>query len=450
MSKEKDFFADQILHKFYSHPEVLANFELLQNIGVMDFFELLITTYKDLELLHQKATYIFMQDNLDSLYHFITEAILQKFIPSYLLFVVRQDRFSEYPMVNCFKNLKRVDSPIHVEDLTPYAHFFENNNQMLVFENDSEFAQADPVFVDLANFSPRLLLPIMGKGSFYGFVLVGKKLLDEVYSEAERNFIQTIVQFAAIAIQNIINHRWAVTDAKTGLYCFNFFKDRMIQEISRTCRHHHETALLIIDIDHFKEFNDNHGHQAGDAMILTFSNLLKKVTRVDDILCRFGGDEFMILLADTDVASISAFAQRLMKAASDIHFDIEGRDIPPITVSIGISVYQEGSRVSADDFIKQADKALYHSKHNGRNRMTFWGPNNLFVSKPCPAKSSPPPSSAQTSVITDSKSMPLNLDPLEEERQEENPKLGGSKGGILARASRFCYNEKNDSCDQLD
>lgn len=414
MDKEKDFFADQFLNKFYSHPEVLANFELLQNIGVMDFFELLITIYKDLELLHQKAVYIFMQDDLDTLYNFITETILQKFIPTYLLFVVRQDRFSEYPVVNCFKNLKSIDPPIHIKDLAPFARFFENNNQMLIFENDLEFSAADPVFSDLDRFSPRLLIPIMGKGSFYGFILVGKKLLDEGFSESERNFIQTIVQFASIAIQNIINHRSAVTDAKTGLFCFSFFKDRIVQEISRSCCHHSETALLIVDIDHFKEFNDNYGHQAGDKMILAFSNLLEKETRADDILCRFGGDEFMILLTETDLSRISSFARRLMKAVSEIRFDLDGKKIPSITVSVGVAVYQTGSRIGVDELIKRADNALYHSKRNGRNQTSFWGANQFLSLKP------------KTDSIFDSS--------FSASEKKEN--------GILAKAIRFSSIEK--------
>ena len=366
--KHKDSFADLIVRKFYSHPDVLTNFDLLKKIDVISSFENLVSAFRDLELLQQKAVSIFSFDDLESLYNFIIESILHKFIPTYLLFVVKSDRYSQKPAVACYKNLKKIDSPVTFEDVSIFEKYFLSRNGMVILDEKKFIGANNTVFEQLLIFSPRLLIPIKSASNFYGFVLVGKQLLDAPYSESEKFFIETIIQFASVSIQNILNHRWSITDSKTGLYCFEYLKEQIKQEVLRSKRHKRPLALVEVDIDFFKKFNDNYGHQCGDLIILEVAKLLQRNCRSEDVICRFGGDEFMILLPETTLKDAQHFALRLMGATANLkisHQDITSDFLP--TISVGVAVYNGDSDIGYEEFISISDKALYHSKNNGRN-----------------------------------------------------------------------------------
>lgn len=370
---EHDSYADELLRKVYAHPEVLVNFDLLKGIGVLESFELLVGSFKDLEELQQKAVSIFSIDELDQLYSYITESILQKFIPTWLLFAVRADRFSQRPELSCYKNLKKVNSPIEVDSLAPFKELFEGNPGLVDFEKLDDQHGGSSAVSSMSGLSPRLVLPIQGGGELYGFILIGKKLLDEGYSDAEIFFIQTLIQYASVAIQNIISRKWAITDGKTGLYCYSFFKDRLDKEVARANRHNRPLSVMLVDIDHFKYFNDTYGHQAGDDAIIQLSRLMESATRAEDLIARFGGDEFIIMLPETDASSAAAIGERIRREVSELvvgHGDSPGTGF---SVSIGAATYHPLENETGETLVENADRALYRSKSAGRNRVSVEG-----------------------------------------------------------------------------
>jgi diguanylate cyclase (GGDEF)-like protein len=156
----------------------------------------------------------------------------------------------------------------------------------------------------------------------------------------------------------------SATDGLTGLYNRTRLPELLAKEMARSQRHHHSFTILMADIDHFKHFNDTHGHQAGDEMLRRFAEMLKVSLRSCDFAARYGGEEFLILLTETGPEGASAFAEKLRQSAERLRVKKEWG----VTVSIGGASYPEHAR-DVETLIHLADDVLYRCKRDGRNRV---------------------------------------------------------------------------------
>ncbi len=156
-------------------------------------------------------------------------------------------------------------------------------------------------------------------------------------------------------------------DGLTGLYNRRYFDQRLALEVNRSARHASNIALLFLDIDHFKRYNDRLGHPQGDQCLRQVGVCLNTaITRKSDFVARYGGEEFVVVLPDSDMAGAKVVAQRIMSGLWRL--DIPHPDspvAPQVTVSIGIAA---GNSASARNLLTQADQALYQAKQQGRNR----------------------------------------------------------------------------------
>lgn len=155
----------------------------------------------------------------------------------------------------------------------------------------------------------------------------------------------------------------AITDSLTGVYNRTKFDAEFSNEFERAKRYKHPLCIVILDIDHFKKVNDTYGHVEGDKVLRKIAKITKSITRENDIFARWGGEEFIILLPESNVEDAKEFADRL-------RFKIQTSDFEKakgLTASFGVSHYLEGE--SGSDFIKRADSALYKAKEQGRNRV---------------------------------------------------------------------------------
>jgi two-component system cell cycle response regulator len=159
----------------------------------------------------------------------------------------------------------------------------------------------------------------------------------------------------------------AVTDPLTGLNNRRFLESHLPLVIERTRMDAKPLAVLIADIDHFKKINDGWGHDAGDRVLREFATRLKDSLRASDLACRFGGEEFVVLMPEADARTAEIIAERLRSMVADTPFDIAGENIA-VTVSAGIAVLDSAT----DDWetlLKRADRGLYAAKRNGRNQV---------------------------------------------------------------------------------
>lgn len=161
-------------------------------------------------------------------------------------------------------------------------------------------------------------------------------------------------------------------DGLTGLLNRREF-NRMLEEfIARYNRHKNPISLLLIDVDYFKKVNDTYGHQSGDAVLVELAKRLKGLVRIGDRVCRYGGEEFVILLPESNAVGASAFATRLCEAMSGTQWDLGNDTWISVTISVGVASCPD-HETSAEGLLCAADKALYTAKENGRNRVCNYG-----------------------------------------------------------------------------
>lgn len=161
----------------------------------------------------------------------------------------------------------------------------------------------------------------------------------------------------------------AITDGLTKLYNSRYFYKQLDLEVDRFQRYNHSLSLLLIDIDHFKEYNDTYGHLEGDKVLVRLGQIIKACLRRMDTAHRYGGEEFTVILPETGCDEAAIVANRIRAAIeSETFTPIAGKTIT-ITVSIGVTEYSTNERISS--FVQRADKAMYLSKEQGRNRVSF-------------------------------------------------------------------------------
>jgi diguanylate cyclase (GGDEF)-like protein len=161
--------------------------------------------------------------------------------------------------------------------------------------------------------------------------------------------------------------RLATTDGMTGIYNRRHFLTLADREWARACRYGRPISFLMIDIDYFKSINDNFGHQIGDEMIVHLANLARDCKREYDVLARIGGEEFALLLPETDLPQAQVVAERLRSEVAANSLVVASRSIPA-TISIGVATSLEAMN-NISELMKAADQALYDAKRAGRNRV---------------------------------------------------------------------------------
>jgi two-component system cell cycle response regulator len=162
----------------------------------------------------------------------------------------------------------------------------------------------------------------------------------------------------------------AVTDDLTGLYNRRYFDRHLGVMLGKAQAQERDMAVMILDIDHFKAVNDSYGHDIGDAVLREFSLRLKRNIRGVDLACRFGGEEFVVLMPDTDFRQAEAVAERVREAVAERGFEVGTARPLTVTVSVGVTL-NESLSDTPETLIKRADVALYRAKREGRNRVVF-------------------------------------------------------------------------------
>ena len=159
------------------------------------------------------------------------------------------------------------------------------------------------------------------------------------------------------------------TDMMTRLKMKHFFYTMLLQRMAEAASAARPLSVVMIDIDHFKKFNDTYGHSCGDAVLKQVARLIQANIRGNDLAARYGGEEFCLLLPDADTDRARQAAERVRASIEETHTEYEGKSLA-VTVSLGVAQYDVTRDVSGKSLIDRADKALYASKQTGRNRVT--------------------------------------------------------------------------------
>ena len=215
---------------------------------------------------------------------------------------------------------------------------------------------------------PEIVIPLKSKNSINGLIFLSQKIMENSYTDQDFLFLEKMAKFASIAVENSRLYRMATLDRMTGLFVHHYFQERLIEEIKRSERTGTPLTLLMADLDHFKKVNDTYGHQQGDIILKGTASIIHQNIRSFDIPSRYGGEEFAIILTETDIATAETIAERLRKKIEEATYKFNDSEIN-VTISIGLAQFDHEIDKNGMDLIRRADKSLYSAKSQGRNRV---------------------------------------------------------------------------------
>jgi diguanylate cyclase (GGDEF)-like protein/PAS domain S-box-containing protein len=222
-------------------------------------------------------------------------------------------------------------------------------------------------------------LPVQGQGQTLGLLHIALQVNPRTIRPARPidRRLHALTDRVGPALANLklrdALREMALRDSLTGLYNRRYLEDAMIRELHRAERTAKPLAVVMIDVDHFKQFNDNFGHDAGDFVLSALARAITKSVRPSDIACRYGGEELAIVLPDAGLECARQRVAQMQVAIRNTTLTHLGRVLPPPTASFGIAVYPKDGTAPAD-LLRSADQALYRAKQAGRDRVCVAGP----------------------------------------------------------------------------
>ncbi len=263
-----------------------------------------------------------------------------------------------------------------------YVFIYKDNKFQLVWPNACKDEQVYQLLTKLSSESEYILssdnkigiFPIISENNLLGAIAAYSNI--ERLLQKDIDYLSQLTRQSGMTIQRANMYaevlKYATLDALTGLNNRRQFEIRLNQEVSNSKRNNTPMCCMMIDVDYFKKVNDTYGHAAGDCVLRNVADIIKAEIREYDIACRYGGEEFFIILPQTTINEASLVAQRLRKVIEDTKTDIKECNIDnvnylKVTVSIGVCAYD--TSMDAAETAQKADKALYEAKETGRNRV---------------------------------------------------------------------------------
>ena len=221
-----------------------------------------------------------------------------------------------------------------------------------------------------------ICIPLNVQGIFSGlFTINSIGEMQEDKLEEISELAKTISEQISMSIANIKLREslqaLSVRDPLTKLFNRRYLEESLLREISSAIRHKNKVSVVMTDIDHFKNFNDLYGHDAGDYVLKEFTNLISQNVRSEDIPCRFGGEEFVIILPGADMDTARQRAEIFREKFANLNMNFNDQGLGSVSASFGVACFPDNSNNSGE-LIKNADQALYFSKRNGRNRVSIY------------------------------------------------------------------------------
>ena len=226
-----------------------------------------------------------------------------------------------------------------------------------------------------------LCVPMVGHGDTLGVLHLefpgDANIRAEAGSEGPNDTVQRLattvagqiaLSLASLRLRETLRDQ-SIRDPLTGLFNRRFMEESLEREMQRAVRKNHPVSVLFVDLDHFKRFNDTFGHDAGDFVLRSIADLFRRIFRLDDVICRYGGEEFGIILPESSSVNAAIRANGLREAAKRLDIRYKNRALGTVTLSVGVSTFPEHGE-TAEELLKVADQCLYKSKAEGRDTVT--------------------------------------------------------------------------------
>lgn len=233
--------------------------------------------------------------------------------------------------------------------------------------------EADPACQHLpAPASASLCVPLATQGAALGVLCLRLVAGPPAAQASQQRLAQTVADSLALTLSNLqlrdTLRQQSIRDALTGMYNRRYMEESLERELRRAARRGYPVGLIMLDLDHFKSFNDTFGHAAGDLLLRTVGEFLSVHIRAGDVACRFGGEEFVLILPEASLEITRQRAEHLREEIRHLNPEYRGQRLGPMTASAGVAAYPAHGP-DAERLLRAADEALYHAKNAGRDRV---------------------------------------------------------------------------------
>ena len=322
------------------------------------------------------------------------------------LILLDDDGELEFRVSHC-RSGEEISQPDQQISRTIFNRVISNGESIVLADavEDEEFQ--DSVSILDLNLRSVMCVPLIARGEKLGAIYVENRSAGGVFEDQELRALKYFAAHAAVAIENAILNddletrvtsrtkelnqtvqdlereiearkraeaelqRLAITDPLTEAYNRRYFFEVTDQELERAQRHNLNLSIAMMDLDHFKDINDNYGHVVGDQALRTMADCFRENLRKTDVLGRYGGDEFAVLMPETNQKMARKTADRLRKKLVTA-LKKTGLFTHKLTVSVGVYAYAADGNIEVEDFVDRADQALYKAKEGGRNQVIIW------------------------------------------------------------------------------
>ena len=255
----------------------------------------------------------------------------------------------------------------------PLDEWIIKHKYNLIIKNIEDDLRFKTLRKDWINFKSMVAIPLVENMRIIG-ILKFYSQKAYMFDNEDVRILNYLGDLCTAAVENSILYQktkeLAIRDGLTGLYMRRYFLERLDDEMKRARESGDVFSFIMIDLDHFKDCNDTHGHLFGDKVLRVLGEFLKDNLRDVDIIGRYGGEEFAVILPSTKMNGARFVAERLKKSFSDLVINITPTEGIKLTLSVGGVEFKRGMKLM--EIVNKADKALYYSKENGRNMVTFW------------------------------------------------------------------------------
>ncbi|MBW6472276.1 MAG: sensor domain-containing diguanylate cyclase [Anaerolineaceae bacterium] len=363
-------------------PEEISLAEILANLvaGRIEQARLLKVEKKrtaELAMLHETSLAITQPYDLSILHRQIIEKAVWLLGASAGMLYLRTDALDIFECKVSYNNqYDPVGTKLHLGEGA--AGIVAKTNQPLIIPNYGSWEKKPATFHKVTDDFPLLSVPVNWQSEVKGVIQIAREPGKPTFEKSDVELLSLFSSQVAVTLENSRLYQevqeLAVLDPLTQVYNRRGFAEFAIREIERAQRFNHSLALLFLDIDHFKEVNDTHGHAAGDQILIGIADRCRNTLRNVDVISRHGGEEFLVLLLESNLRAAQKIANRVQSVIKDYPFQT---DDGPISITISIGVAEFNDQVNGlNTLIHNADMALYKAKSSGRNRVVIFQPES--------------------------------------------------------------------------
>jgi len=321
---------------------------------------------------HEREISLLSAEDLPQLLEALTSGLQQSFrLPAISLVLPDPDHELRHLLTSSGNSPYDWDKLFFVDRLTDFSPAYDNLRRTRLGPYTGE--EHGRLFPGRGLIRSVAMMPMIRRNQLVGALNLGSRDPSRFTRHHATDFLDRLATIGALCLENAVNREHLVisglTDALTGMHNRRYLQKRLNEEVARSRRYNHPLSCLFIDADHFKRVNDLYGHDAGDQVLREISLRTRECLRASDVATRYGGEEFALLLPQTDIEEAFKIAERIRTRISGDPVPLEQGTELEITVSIGISGLDDNQREdSGKELLTDADSALYEAKRLGRNR----------------------------------------------------------------------------------